>query len=574
MTAQFSAQKWHRQGPEMKKRKPLFAYLAVIFSGMIIVLMFLMGYGSWKLYTQAKGQIRELAENNLKIYEQDIFVRLNKLRGDLQEVMNRTLDTNLSDKGELDRFFAQQELYELLSEKLSNNQDSGAYFIRNEEAEIYLRNYGSGLEKQEKVVFEDLVRHKAFETSGILEEEWNVMDLAGRPFLYQVYSMEGSEAGVFISVEKLAHLMTVKQDEDVEETFIISLSDQPILEKGKEIGREIRFLDGAPNIADKRYIMASIPVRNCGLRLTYFRKDDGFRTFWGSTQILLFLTGLLCLFMTVLLYLVIQKKVLYPIRELEKGAVRIENGDYSYRVPEEEGSLEFDRLSENFNSMTAEIVNLRIREYERKLEMKDREVRLLLAQVRPHFYLNAITTIQGMTWQNRNEDIRRYIDSLSVHIRYMLQKNVQNVTLHQELEHVGNFLKMQEIRQPDSIFWLIECPEELNGIKIPHLLIHTIVENIFKHAIGNEDVLNILIQCTKQENPLNCVCIAVEDNGGGFSQEVLKKYNSGNEIEEDGQIGLSNIFKTLEVLYERKDLLHISNSFPHGARVEISIPVT
>ena len=65
-----------------------------------------------------------------------------------------------------------------------------------------------------------------------------------------------------------------------------------------------------------------------------------------------------------------------------------------------------------------------------------------------------------------------------------------------------------------------------------------------------------------------------QDNGRGFLPEQLKLYNGELlPADEDGcHIGLSNVKRTLRLIYGRADLLHISNGVPSGAIVEIRIP--
>lgn len=86
-------------------------------------------------------------------------------------------------------------------------------------------------------------------------------------------------------------------------------------------------------------------------------------------------------------------------------------------------------------------------------------------------------------------------------------------------------------------------PEKLNEIRVPHLLLHTIVENVFKHAMSLTETLMLMISCREiEENGFRGVQIIVEDNGKGFTSEQLEKYNGdtvSNE-EKDTQIGLSN----------------------------------
>ena len=108
------------------------------------------------------------------------------------------------------------------------------------------------------------------------------------------------------------------------------------------------------------------------------------------------------------------------------------------------------------------------------------------------------------------------------------------------------------------------------------MIIFTVIENAFKFAMNLYDTLILLILCEEiREDGFQGFRVIIEDNGDGFSEDQLNKFHIGNEVEEkqDGKhIGLSNIKKTLELQYGRKDLLRLSNATPHGARVEIWIP--
>ena len=83
--------------------------------------------------------------------------------------------------------------------------------------------------------------------------------------------------------------------------------------------------------------------------------------------------------------------------------------------------------------------------------------------------------------------------------RYMMRIRESRVKLGEELEHVENYVKMQEIRFPGSILLVTECPEKLNEIRVPHLLLHTIVENVFKHAMSLTETLMLMISCREIE---------------------------------------------------------------------------
>jgi sensor histidine kinase YesM len=268
--------------------------------------------------------------------------------------------------------------------------------------------------------------------------------------------------------------------------------------------------------------------------------------------------------------------IIKPIYILLEGTKYLANGKFDYRIDGDAGSAEFNELNNSFNQMIHEIKILRIDQYEQKIKDSERRIRMLRMQIKPHFYLNAITTIQTMTYQDRVEDIRTYLDALSDHIRYMLRFNFSEVKLSEELSHIENYLKMQNIKFPNSVAYYIECREELKNKEIGHLLLNTIIQNSLKYAMNLYDILLLIIQCEAVENNnFKGYRVIIEDNGKGFSAEQLEKFQIGKDVEEskdEKHIGLSNIRKTLELQYGRKDLLRMSNVEPHGARVEIWIP--
>ena len=58
--------------------------------------------------------------------------------------------------------------------------------------------------------------------------------------------------------------------------------------------------------------------------------------------------------------------------------------------------------------MADQIQNLRIESYDRLLKIRENQLQMVRAQIKPHFFLNAITTVYNMTYQNRPEDTRRF----------------------------------------------------------------------------------------------------------------------------------------------------------------------
>lgn len=96
------------------------------------------------------------------------------------------------------------------------------------------------------------------------------------------------------------------------------------------------------------------------------------------------------------------------------------------------------------------------------------------------------------------------------------------------------------------------------------------VENIFKHGFSPEQFLSIFLESALEEqNGVRGLRMTVEDNGCGFPPEMLASF----PVKEDnGHVGLSNLYHTLQLIYGPAASLHISNAEPNGARVTIFLP--
>jgi LytS/YehU family sensor histidine kinase len=150
------------------------------------------------------------------------------------------------------------------------------------------------------------------------------------------------------------------------------------------------------------------------------------------------------------------------------------------------------------------------------------------------------------------------------------------VPIQEEIKHVENYIRMQDIRYPDQIFYMTDIDSDAGQIPIPQFLLQTFVENIFKHAMIYGKMLSIFIRASKdmlEDKP--CVKIVIEDNGEGFPPHVLQAAGVTpiDPIERSDQVGIANIRRTLQLLYKRDDLLTLSNAEPSGAKIELWVPI-
>ena len=296
---------------------------------------------------------------------------------------------------------------------------------------------------------------------------------------------------------------------------------------------------------------------------------------WQIQQILVLLLILTAILFMAGAALYMRRVVARPLQEVLRSMGRIENGETDLRLPETVRASEIWQISEDFNRMMDTIVNLRMKSYEERIQFDEATLKYVQLQIRPHFFLNALTTIHSMTYQNRNEDIRTYIELLSKNIRYLFKGGLHTVPLSEEIAHAKDYIAMQDMLYPGNVFDFIEVEDSVAEYQVPQLIIHTMLENIYRHAVSADRLTSILISAKEEEHGGEQMChISVEDDGQGYPPAFLEQIRQGNvQVRPDGHgVGLWNVRKTLSLMYRRDDLIEFGNKKPQGTRVDIWIP--
>ena len=242
---------------------------------------------------------------------------------------------------------------------------------------------------------------------------------------------------------------------------------------------------------------------------------------------------------------------------------------------------ELNQINDQFKNLIHEITRLRIDIYEAELDKNKFMIHFLQQQIKPHFYLNCLTTIDSMVSLGDIEAAKKMLMFTSKYFRYLFQVNKNFVPLINELTHIEDYLSIQNMRLSQSTQYTTDLPKDCYQLDIPPLLLITFVENSVKHAAPPDgESLKISIDCHKllrsPDGPGDILEINISDNGQGFDPEVLEKIRNNEDIvSEDGNhIGITNCIRRLNLLYGDSFELLADNITPHGARITLRIPVT
>ena len=240
-----------------------------------------------------------------------------------------------------------------------------------------------------------------------------------------------------------------------------------------------------------------------------------------------------------------------------------------------ESILEIDKANDKLNKVIFDMQELKIREYHSQLELKKIELNYLKNQIRPHFYLNMLSMIHSMLQTKNYKEIEDLTILTSNYLRHLFMANQDFSELKDEVQHIKDYLEIQRIRYGNSIYFSLNYNDDLQNTLVPSLLLQTFIENTIKHGFSFQDLFTIFlsIKKVKTENS-DYIQICIEDNGPGFSEEILSKLNQKQSlITEDGHhIGITNTIERLNLLYPNDYSIAFENNEEGGAKILLLIP--
>ncbi len=185
---------------------------------------------------------------------------------------------------------------------------------------------------------------------------------------------------------------------------------------------------------------------------------------------------------------------------------------------------------------------------------------LLRHQVSPHFFMNTLNNIHTLIEIDADK-AQDAIERLSTLMRYLLYDSAQNtIELKKEIEFIHSFVSLMQLRHSDEVEVKILIPDQIPDIKIPPMLFISLLENAFKHGVSYPNKSYIYFEIQLHEHTLNCTI------------KNSKHKATTNPYDEYSGIGLENIKKSLNLLYEQDYSLNISDK-EHDFEVNLIIPV-
>ncbi len=266
-------------------------------------------------------------------------------------------------------------------------------------------------------------------------------------------------------------------------------------------------------------------------------------------------------------FYIIHTYVEKPIEKIANTMNQIAEGELDKTVEEDYRITELVQLVNAFNYMIKQIKQLKIEKYEVKLEAQKATMQYLQLQIKPHFYANVLNIIYSLAESKDYNTIQKISKSIVNYSRYMFHDAIELVELQREIEHVHYYMEIQGIRYLMQIDYQIIVPDEIKSALIPPFIIQSFVENSVKYAFSTKKTFNITIH-VETDITKEYLTMRISDNGAGYSKELLQQ--SWKEKNEDGHIGLTNVYRRLKLIYDDKADIQLMND--NGAVTIVKVP--
>ncbi len=296
----------------------------------------------------------------------------------------------------------------------------------------------------------------------------------------------------------------------------------------------------------------------------------------GRMMIVLCILGVI---ITLLLSYLFARSITRPVEHLSRkmasqtGHTLTLSGQYLNRT-DEIGTLynEYNAMVESLNAAVKQ-------DYHNKLVNLDAQMKSLEARINSHFLFNTLESINSMAELEDNEQIATMSQALGNMFRYTLKTQSELVSVQDELNHVNDYVTIQQIRFDNRFRLEVDMDDAFRKEQVLKLILQPLVENALYHGLKYCSCGDLIsITGRKEENYL---ILHVRDNGLGMDQETQKllqdRLMEEASFTELGQrnkqsIGLKNIHSRIELYYGRGYGLTITSEEGKYTDVQIKLP--
>lgn len=275
-----------------------------------------------------------------------------------------------------------------------------------------------------------------------------------------------------------------------------------------------------------------------------------------------------CVILSLVLSYALSRQLALPVSRLTQAMGEVESNNLEVQVAPV-GEDELGKLTALFNHTVAALKRNQDELVENQRVLNETQIRMLQAQLNPHFLGNTLDTIKWMAKINHVPEIAVMATDLADVLRFCISSE-EFVTLAYDVEVLQRYVEIQEIRLSGRLEFSVDIPPELEECLVPKMILQPIVENAVLHGLAGVQEGKILLTAREERGLL---LLSVADNGPGFPEEIAERRYQ-REDGAKGGVGLYNVDTILEKYYGGNCGLYLRNGLDgQGAVVTAALPI-
>lgn len=415
--------------------------------------------------------------------------------------------------------------------------------------------------------------------ASINYENWFQVKINDQFYFFRIIKFNSTFVGAWVNINKLLLPLQTPEFGKMDHVFFATSDGEALIEPNWMTDKQINLngsLESYYYTGEKNdYMVVGAQSAKGNFNLIALISEKNILEGLGIIQIFIRFIPFALLLIIPLVLAMLRKMIVVPISRIVKAMELMKKGDLDVQITHANSSDEFETVKETFNSMTREIKQLKIDIYEEKLMKQKSQLQYFQLQIQPHFFINCLNMIYNLAQVKDYKLVQELTMYLGNHFRYGLRSNSEMICLEDELQHINNYLKIQQLRFPYNLRIQNNVDDSLSDVLIPPLLIQTFIENAVKYALSMDVLVQISIEVHILPANDKMMEIVIYDTGPGFPDNVIYLLETGQRIGSGGDehIGIYNIQQRLWLIYGKNSEIKISNIEPHGAKVNIIIPI-
>jgi two-component system sensor histidine kinase YesM len=267
----------------------------------------------------------------------------------------------------------------------------------------------------------------------------------------------------------------------------------------------------------------------------------------------------------------VSSRIATPIQRLDNSVKELEKGNLSLEIYGE-GSQEIRHLGRTIRSMVVQMRHLMDDIVVEQEEKRKSELDALQSQINPHFLYNTLDSIVWMIEGEQYKEAISMVTALSRLFRISLSKGKTIITIREEIEHARNYMSIQKVRYKNRFEFQMEIDQDILAYSTIKLVIQPILENAIYYGMESMDGDGLI--CMRAYGDGNDICLEVEDNGPGMTEEQVAYLLTDSErVHKNGSgVGLMNVHQRIRLYFGEPYGLEIKSEPDEGTLVRIHIP--